>query len=438
MRKILTRIATLSIVGVLSLFLLTSSDVLAFDVQVYGDISPTGVVTLDYTDIGCPAVSGSSGSKVRHLNKTSIVSSDLYFSLSTGTIGDLCSFMSGFNPENYDTGDGTYYIVGTSTISSDVYYMKVYRNSGLWSTDLFPDTTRFISVIPDYASTTATTTVVGATGYINDDDFVSGTYLEVKLENPTLSATGGSALDAWNSSFGVATTLPILSGGLFNASTTLTFDWIGRYNVQYKVKVPNSTPIIGGLLPDQVLVATSSYFTVSTSTWFDERAEEGYQGVVDVLLTGTTTVPILDCNLFDGFDLQKCLISLVIPNSAVLQSDLDLLKDNFLTSFPVGYVTRFIDIVSSGSTTTLPSVVVPLFGNELNLTPWDKLFGDGSILATASSSLVNPVTGQLVGDGDSLRDVFETYWLILWYILLGFAIIHDIIGFGKHNMHKKL
>jgi len=305
-------------------------------------------------------------------------------------------------------------------------------------------TTRFISITPATASTTATTTTIGAEVYINPDDFESGTYLSMSFTSQTLSLTGGSALDAFNSATGRGEDiqLPLVSG-YNNVSTTTTFLMAGRTNGNWKVISPSflgTLPVVGFLFPTNNLIATSSYFYYLFKTGLDDSVDLGADSVAEYILTGTTTGAntILNCsNLLSG-GLTPCIVSLFVPNATTLSADFTRLRDGFLSTWPLGYLTRFIGIFLSSATSTIPtfSATIP-----------SGVVGAGSHISLDLNGALNPILNAtsstfVSAEATSTQTFYQItsrYWDIFVYLALAFYILRRLLGSKvvPHLHHKK-
>lgn len=349
------------------------------------------------------------------------------YTLASSSIGvqSSCNLVSG----------STYYLHVYTYTSGGGGYVKADSVSlyGFLTTNLevvLPDTsTRFISVVPVNGTTTATTTVFGASVYINESDYVEDMYLHVNFVNNTLqNGIGGSALDAWDSAFG-GFDFPIVSAGLSVFSTTTVFTNIGDTYGYYSVHRPNSTWLIGSLLPPVDVIATSTKFTVVSKTGLDIAMSSTSDALISALLTGTTTIPVLSCNL-SGFDLQNCLISLIIPNSQLLQSDYERLRH----LAPWGYVLRFYDILVGTASSTLPVISYNFASSSplsaigtISFDPFGTVIETGNILNSA-------VSDQSVSK--NVWDIMEYPIRIVIYLMLFFMILHDLTKINKHHKIK--
>lgn len=297
--------------------------------------------------------------------------------------------------------------------------------------------TRIIDTIPlnDAVIATSSPTTIGATIYILNSDYVDGMYLQMGFDNNTLSnGIGGSALDAWNTAF-EDIEIPITSSGYSTISTTTTFTNTGLTYGSYKVIVPNSTPIVGFLFSDQTLALKTNQFTVVQKTALDLAMGSTTTALISALTTGTTTLNYLQaCDFNLHFSLAECLMGLVIPSNQVMQSNFVQIRDGFLSSFPLGYVTRFVTILSGTATSSLPTIsytgsstnpVLGAIGN-IHFDPFGSLNDSANILHSAVSDT----------SGENVWEIMEIAVKIVIYLALTFMIIHDLTGLSKAHKRK--
>jgi len=285
-------------------------------------------------------------------------------------------------------------------------------------------TTHIISVVPLNGSTTGFTTQVGASGYVSSDDFVEGTKLSINLVNNTIqNGVGGSALDAWNSVV-PDYEFPIDSSGFFSFSTSTEFNIDGQVNMSSRIIVPNDTFLIGFLLPDEILLSTTTVFYVNHPTGLDIAMASTTDVLVSALIMGTTTQSIIRCNPSD-FDITTCLISLIVPPSYVFSNAYTRLKQDALTHFPLGYITNFISILVNTASSSLPVIsgTVP-----------QGIPGAGTSFSLSLNHVLDPILYEdirpYVDSDDTLYDITYPYWATLIYILTGLYLIGRILGFG--------
>jgi len=316
------------------------------------------------------------------------------------------------NPEGYNR-DVTRYFYSTRNIYA--------TSSALLATASTSLQTRIVTTDPTHQEIVATSTTIGASVYISPEDYREGMYLLVNMVNNTLSATGGFALDAWNAAFGgIRFTL---NSGVNNVSTTTIFDRIGQVNVNWYVKTPNTTPLIGWFFADQTIVASSTKFVVVEMTALDIVMASTSDVLINALITGTTTQSVIRCNPFN-FDITVCVLSLLYPSQEVLKSNFDRLRNDLLEKWPLGYVTRIIDILNASTTTSIPVI---------NATIPTGIAGAGSTIYLDPNGAIDYILNASASDsgfGSSTDTLYETtsyYWNILVYTLLALYILRRIL-----------
>lgn len=289
------------------------------------------------------------------------------------------------------------------------------------------DFTRIISTDPRNREVVSATTTVGVEVYVDPDDWVAGTVLTGNFVNRTVTVYPQTyaidALDAVESDI----VFPLQSG--YNASsTTMHFDYQGDYDAYWRVESPNRTFLVGAVLEDELLYSTSTRFTVGSSTPLDIIMSSTTEVLITALLTGTTTAQsIVRCNPAD-FDITICLLSLIVPPNDVLAQDFARFRNGLLSKFPIGYLSRVVDIMST-TTTRHPGVItIDLPWEDLQLNVWSYL-SSTSTFATATSSI--RVAGKSIGTGQTLRQAIETEWELLWLFGVGAFILRDILAHRK-------
>jgi len=319
------------------------------------------------------------------------------------------------------------------------YYILINVTGGIYTSSQAPPDntlTRWISVTPEVATTTATTTTIGAVIYINENDYEEDMYLSMSFTNQTLSLTGGSALDAFNSASGQGLEIHLpLTSGYNNVSTTTTFLYAGRTDGKYSVESDSfisSLPLFGDFFNPNTLIASTTYFYVGFKSGLDNAVDLGASSVSQYLLTGTTTGAntILNCsNLLSG-GITPCVISLFVPNAVTFGDDLLRLRNGFLSVWPLGYVTRFVEIFVTTSTSSLPVISystasTSMFGAiDINFDPFGSLNDPDNPINYVSDNEEDPQT---------IWEIMEYPITIVVYLMLLFMIIHDLTGVKKHD-----
>jgi len=212
----------------------------------------------------------------------------------------------------------------------------------------------------------------------------------------------------------------------------------GDVDGTYRVLRPtfwSQLPLLGTFFSPDALIATTTRFTVVEQTGLDIAVMNGAQSVVEYILTGTTTTPVLDCNP-SGFSLTACLVSLIVPPSNVLESDFTQIRDGFLSRVPFGYVTRFMEIALGEASSTLPTLsytfpddfpAEQMAGVDLTFNPWGEFYTDGSL-----------VKDELVSSGDDPKNIWEIMQPlinIIVYLALAMLIIKDLTAI--HPNHRQ-
>lgn len=272
--------------------------------------------------------------------------------------------------------------------------------------------TRFIS----YTVSTSTREV-SVVAYINSSDLSDGVYYALDVSTP-LYAT-------WDQDRATATT-----SGLWYYTTQYAGSFASTTVEQFTFYGSLTGPTTGNPF----------MATTSVSVVYDSFSTTTFPGFADQ--TGLTGSQISDgivenCTPWSGYwNLSLCIEYLFYPNQYQVTSNIERLRSEFLQRVPIGYAYRALEIIQTASS-TLPAMIIqdPVTGQYFNLTPWDKLLGNGSILASAEASIT--VNGVTYGSGDSLREIIEPYWQILWLILLAAAMIHDVVGVGR-TVNKKV
>lgn len=299
-------------------------------------------------------------------------------------------------------------------------------------------TTHYISVTPANGTTTATTTTLGQDVYVNASDLSSTTAVTTTYSNAYCSSVSDSVIDAVSNTLGqgcsFSLTWNIASSGESSYSTTTTFTYGGTW--RYVSTISNTTGswcLFGYCLFSNTsdVAQTSGTFIVGQPNALD--LINGYiassSGELTSLATSTAAVSSL-CNPFSGsFSIGSCIYVLIIPDASTTEALVSGVSGKFLTYAPLGYVTRFIAIFGSGTTTPLPvfsytpPAVVGYSQGAITLNPWN-LFGTSSFIGSLTSS---SSTGS-----KTLRQIAEPYWDFLWTLVLALAIIGRITGIYPH------
>lgn len=285
---------------------------------------------------------------------------------------------------------------------------------------------RIISTVPTNASTTATTTPIGATVYIAEEDWQEGMALGVSILGNAEAqlSTAIGALNAIQFDFEFP-----LEAGFNQVSTTTTFELFGDYSARWVVSDHSESFWDDFVFTHDFLLSTTTMFTVSTTTTLDRIVRTTENQVNNVLQYGTSTtmLSIDRCNPL-YFDMTICLTALFVGSGDRINNQLEYFRTTSLQRGPMGFVTRFMTIIISTPTTTLPvlSLTFPdsfpvsaLASESIEINPWPHLYQDGSVL---KDELVNE-------DGNNIWEVIGTLFTMVMALITAFMIVDDVIGF---------
>lgn len=307
--------------------------------------------------------------------------------------------------------------------------------------------THFISETPPNASTTATTTSVGADVYANNADFPNyGRVLITFTHDGTFSCeNSGAVYDAVNTcaaqgSFAQPFTISFdqitnrLLSGEYDLATTTTFPGGGNWTAVYQIQQVSSPWYFFGLSNSyNTLVSTTTHFTIGQLSAMDiaragvQAASAAFQAStsagIGAILASTTASLANACNPFGSFSLGDCLTLTVWPGDSAVADDFLIIKE----TPPWGYVFRVIDILNATtSSTTLPAIDYTFATSSPMVAIGDIHFDPFGEIAQAGT-LVNTFTSDR-GDGATVWTILMPVVNIFVYMVLFFMIIHDLTG----------
>lgn len=238
-----------------------------------------------------------------------------------------------------------------------------------------------------------------------------------------------------------------LANGVFSFSHNLVMPYVGNYRARARLVDTSSST-------NYIYTSWSSYkyyglatTSISNASTTQELAYARASTTLRIYnLTGYTDgISTTDsyntgaCNPFKSqfpyfnleFSASECVRALFVPNEHD-QAKLFLdTKNVVLRSFPIGYITDFVEIISTSSSSSLPilSATVPSNlpggGNSISLDPNNVL----DMVLYASSSVFS-------GDTETLYDFTSYYWNILCYLGLGLYFFNRIMNLNKkHYAH---
>jgi len=212
--------------------------------------------------------------------------------------------------------------------------------------------THIIEVLPENGTTTSNPVTFSLSAYVNLDDL--GPYnpfdlakIRIVLHNIDQNVLWGTG---WLSPNDIvlyddyATTT-----GYFYYATTTT---VGEGNYRIHAELTRHF-LIDGTVYDEV----DNQFIVGQSTFIGNISQNSWNALQGIYAStsATSTAALADsCTPWStDFDTVNCLAFVFIPDAGLINDSLTNLKDNVLTRFPLGYVTDFVSIMSTSSTSTL-------------------------------------------------------------------------------------
>jgi len=290
--------------------------------------------------------------------------------------------------------------------------------------DYVSDTaTRIVSVTPSNGTTTATSTTFGfgTTVYTNVADYVDG--MEVVIEYHNNYVASQNVVGVYASTMQLTRSLgeyhfPLNGSSQLSFSTTTSMQVVGKYRMTTKITKPRYS-FFGFDFGTDTVVSTSTQFTVATSTAYDVFTEQVQN---EVALFNPSA-----CS-FVGGDFSVCLGQLFIPREFYMKASIEVLKDEVVHIFPIGYFVDFVQILATTSTSTLqlvdaelPSVLAG-GGSTLNIT-LDAHSMDMLWNATSSQFLTTKQS-----DTRTFFEITNGYWRILMVLLALVYILRRILG----------
>lgn len=308
-----------------------------------------------------------------------------------------------------------------------------------------PDTTtHFISVTPSDSTTVGTSTTLAQDVFVNITDISSTTAVTTIYSNAGCSAMSGAVIDAVSNTLGqgcsFSTKWNVIASGENSSSTPVNFVYGGTWKYTSTISDTVGSWCLFGycLFSSQTdLSQVSGSFIVGQPNGYDiiQSYVASSSGMLGSLASSTQAISSICNPISQVFSIGSCIQLLVIPDASTTKALISGVSGKFLTYVPLGYVTRFIAIFTSGTTTPLPSfsytppAIVGYSQGAITLNPWN-LFGTTSFIGGLVSSTS---TGSR-----TLRSIAEPYWNFLWTLILVLAIIGRITGIYPHLGHSSL
>ncbi len=326
--------------------------------------------------------------------------------------------------------------------------LKDWNNGGANDADVTtPNTrTRIVAITPINGTTTQSIVDFSLHAYINPSDV--GNIIKIQVvfrnidQNDVIGGVGSYVLGIPNFTTitffsGLATT----TGDWYFATSTFLRD--GNYRTD--VTLDSCASAFGTCLTQIPFYGVhdqkSTQFIVNKETLIGHISQQSFRLYGNLLAStsATTTIgdacsPIKASGTF-GFEfnasssIEVCLGYLFIPDAGQMKDSFDSFKNAVLVLAPWGYLTRFIAIMATSSTTTLPSINYtfdsnsPLHGDTWNIDTNSMIAGGGALLESV----------QNIDSHRTLRDVFYTIVQLIVAIAVVYQIVHDLTGSHAHT-----
>ncbi len=371
-------------------------------------------------------------------------------------VGGVSSGTSGFLEDGWNNGaantpDGSYIVRFYDGLSfaGDDYYILADRINGNWVySGAVPDpagtdfsTTRFTSTFPEDEDVVIDPLVqFSASWFISAQDLDD---LDTLFSGPAEKIRfTGQILDLQDSTWSLSVADWVLPTGFETSTTTGTFIFNGsqypqlnyghNYKLVFDLVGSNYFNVFGPIFSIQKTI----YFSVGTTT---------HSGALHQFVASTTAERLkgslfrsgysaLACNPISGdFNITDCLLSMVQPDPDFYPLAVSSLKSGFLSHAPMGYITRFVGILSATTTTTLPAFTVPIRIGESTTTDTLNITYDMNDMVAGAGTLLENTRDPY--NGKNLRDIFEPIVQLLVALALLLVIIKDILGSHKQTEH---
>ena len=359
-------------------------------------------------------------------------------------------FFNGVNMELYANTylsgavDGSYNFSFYSDVISSSYNITIYRTNGIWTSAVVDPTnrrTRIINMSPENGTTTPHASLINFNlhAYLNYADVSTGVGMKIYLHNIDqnvllLSSASPSDIVLYDNY--------VTMSGDFNFSTS-TYLGDGNYRLYAQIAqtsgvIFNNPVIVGCSIAGAFLnlncTEGNTQFIVGSSTFIGNISQNSFAqaNLIFGSSTATSTEHLATtCYPFSGqFDTIQCLAFLFIPDSGYISETMGNFKDNVLTHFPLGYVTDFLNILSTttvGSLTvidaTIPNALPFGNGQHIHLDLTHSL----DYILNATSSIYNNASASST---QTFYEITSYYWDLIVYICALMYIMGRILGWS--------
>lgn len=281
-------------------------------------------------------------------------------------------------------------------------------------------TTSILNVQPPRRSATSSPTTLNAEIRVSEDDIEQHGYVTARFTIASMSQAG--VLPA------VTVQQEVYRTNIYTSGTQRYQEIVTGLEAEYQMWVY----VEGG---GSYITSTTTTFTVGTSTVWGQIQLNGLdqQAQIAEALTATTTSGYAaQCAVWYGNSgaFHDCMTYLFVPSTEYIAEAAKETLSYILFSFPIGYMSRTVQIFQEastvGDTSVLPELVLEFpsnsvaAGHSIDLTPWDDLLGEDSMLSTATD----------YDSGLTIREIVEPLWVNVVYALFVFGVAMEILKFN--------
>ncbi len=324
--------------------------------------------------------------------------------------------------------------------STDTYLISAFEWDGTEFSGSIPPlpicdydpSTRIIEFLPEEATTTNNPVSFSLDACIDPDDVgtIKGINLTFHNIDQNVLLTGALTNLLSPDDIYLIKDMNVATTGLYSFSTSTISLEDGNYRIEACIERGYLFGIFSNPF-SSISDCQSHQFIVGTSTFIGNITQRTWGETNDFLegLTATSSAALAaTCNPISGsFGIRECLSFLFIPDSQSLTDTMNDARGGILTRVPWGYLTRFVSILSSPATTTIPSFTASVQigpGDDMTpevttitIDPADMLAGGATLL----ESIRDPINNK------SPRDIF--YTMVQLTVALGvlLTIVADLM-----------
>lgn len=281
--------------------------------------------------------------------------------------------------------------------------------------------TRIISFTPENGTTTGNYVYFSIESFVSSDDVGEIQEVEVKLHNIDQNALISSFSDYDIILYKVDVT----TSGYYNFATT-TYLPDGNYRIDASMRSN-----VFGLNFGDVIIYETHQFVVNEQTFIGNISQNSFNALSAIFgsTTATTTQALANqCKPFVDWDTIGCLAFLFIPDAGLLADSISNTFDKIKVTFPLGYVTRFVAIVSDDNIVPLPDFTAQFLTGEsatntLTFSPSEMLAGANTVLTETRDPF----------NGKNLRDITEPIVQVVFALLVLLYIVTDLTTKVHHD-----